>query len=253
MAEAARHVVDIHDPQGRLELVTSAGYEFLKGKFLLTPPEGFQVVDAASLNDPAVFDDVIARYGLTYGGADRRAVVSMWSLYYLSLMTIGTLVAAHVHQTRIPIAIDQVRVALDRTTALPVSLILPEGNLASMPGAGPDMLRRVMLEHAAPWIDVVARREKLSKRLLWNNMVVYVHWVLNEIGGKIGEELVADTKALLSTPAFADGLRNPLCGLMETNAKTGEPVRRLCCLRHKLPGVPGCGQLCPTGEGLDGL
>jgi ferric iron reductase protein FhuF len=231
-----------------LDLVTSAGHDYLAGKFLLAAPGDKVSTPLAALLDAAHFEAVTADYGLRHPGVDRRAIVSLWSLFYLSTVGIGVIVAASVYGVRLPLALQDLCV-LHEKGGPPAAILLPHGGARYDGPVGVEALQALVRDHCDPLIEAIARGQKVSKRMLWNNLVVYLDWVIREIGAHIGDDAVADVLTALHAPQFADGMKNPLHGLLRRDGTSGEPVRKVCCLRYCVPGVGGCGGMCPLPEG----
>lgn len=231
-----------------LDLATSAGHDYLKGKFRLSARNAATSTPLAALLDDACFDAVISGYAARHPGVDRRAIVSLWSLFYLSTVGIGVVVAAVVYRVRLPLDLQGLALAHD-DGGLPQALLLPHGGSRSPEPVGVEMLEMLLTIHCEPLIAAIARGQKVSKRMLWNNLVVYLDWALREIGAHIGAEAVADSLAALHAPLLSDGSRNPLHGLLRRDEVSGEATRKVCCLRYCVPGVGGCGGVCPLPEG----
>jgi ferric iron reductase protein FhuF len=158
------------------------------------------------------------------------------------------MIAAIVYRVRLPLGLDEVILLHDRNGS-PEAVLLPHGGVRSAEPVGVEALQGLVREHCEPLIEAIARGQKVSKRMLWNNLIVYLDWVIREIGAHIGEAAVVDVMAALHAPQFADGSKNPLNGLLRRDETSGEQVRKVCCLRYCVPGVGGCGAVCPLPEG----
>ncbi|QRM54193.1 siderophore-iron reductase FhuF [Sinorhizobium sp. BG8] len=90
----------------------------------------------------------------------------------------------------------------------------------------------------------------VSQRLLWNNAAAYLSWIVGEIEVFGGAQSPCG-KCLMENECWSDGKRNPLYGTIRTCEKDGNcfSCRKVCCLRYALPGVCGCGNLCPLPQG----
>lgn len=231
-----------------LDLVTSAGHDYLAGKFFLSAPDGKIATPLAALLDEACFDALIAAFAQLHPNVDRRAATSLWSLYFLSTSGIGVMAAAIVYRVRLPLALDGVFLLHDRNGS-PQGLLLPHGGARSADPIGVEALQSFVRDFCTPIIEAIARGQKLSKRMLWNNLIVYLDWIIREIGAHLGDAAVADVIEALHAPHFVDGAKNPLHGLLRRDETSGEPMRKVCCLRYCVPGIGGCGGLCPLPEG----
>jgi ferric iron reductase protein FhuF len=102
-------------------------------------------------------------------------------------------------------------------------------------------------------IATISERAGVSPKLLWSNVAVYADWVIREVGVAMPERRVA-ALALLDQKDWPDGSANPLAGWIrqETGPESAcFSQRRVCCLRYLLPGVPGCGMICPIPAGRE--
>lgn len=233
-------------------LVGAAGdrFSYCRGKFMLTVRAGQCVVACPDLMERDVFDDVIALYAGRYPGADRRAVISMWSMYYFSTLMISGAVSGLVLGMNIPAAIDRLKLVSDGETGAPAGFLLPGGGWHLETAGDPELaMEAVLREHAAPLVGAIARNGGVSERLLWNNASAYLSWIVGEIaafkgGGACGS-------CLMDNECWSDGRRNPLFGTIKLCERDGNcfSCRKVCCLRYALPGVCGCGDLCPLPQG----
>lgn len=226
-------------------------FAFCRGKFVLDLPEGCEAVNCAALCDAQCFNSIIDRYGARFPGADRRAVVSLWSLVYLSALTINTALAWLELRRALPISLGEIAVCLDRETAAPTAFLLRdlgEQRQLDIHEAMYPLLR----QHIEPLAGAIAGNTRVSAKLLWGNAANYLDWIVEETGRQIDPALAIEGAPLLRDAAFPDGTRNPLCGTLK--AMTDEcgvefKRRKVCCLRYCLNGVGGCGQTCPLPEG----
>ncbi len=231
---------------------TGEKYAYCRSRFLCEVPSGLRCIACRDLLDADLFCDVIDRYTAKYGVADRRAVVSMWTMYYFSILMIGAAISWLELRRRLPLALDEMTICLDPETAEPRAFVLAgTGDAApdlSIHAAIHDLFRR----HVEPLVEAVADLGHISRKLLWANAAGYFSWAVMETGRQTDPKLAAEGSALLDQPFWPDGWKNPLHGMIrrECDAETvGHGRRRVCCLRYALPGVPGCGMVCPLPEG----
>ncbi len=191
------------------------------------------------------FSAALDRYAAAHGGTDRRAVASMWSLYYFSFLTIPYIVARRADQL-LPINPADMTIALAED-GLPRALGLPgEGDWS-------DSGQRDLLSYVLPLVKqhlptVVAQLKALggiAPKLAWNNAAVYIDYAFN------ATEHLAEGSNWASRPLFdqthlPDGTSNPFHGCLRHEADGEQTVcrRKVCCLRYLLPGIPSCGELC---------
>lgn len=174
-------------------------------------------------------------------------MASLWSAYLFAALIAPTLAAG----ARLGVGLTPDAVRLAPETGLPVAVHLaPElALLAPLPV----QVDRLVAESLAPVIQGLRAETGLSSRLLWENAGGHLFWTLRTIARESPERAAEATEALQS-------LRWPreACAaltLMRADALAGleAPRRRLCCLRHGLPGFSKCAGVCPllrqSGEG----
>lgn len=193
----------------------------------------------------------VARLVGRHSGVDRRAVLSVWSMYYFSHLAIGPAILWLKFRRAVPLSPDALDLRLNAGTGLPETIVVRDPN-AQVPAATVHhAFEALIFDHAAPVIGQFARAG-LSPRLLWSNLAVYLEWIVRELGGKVDPRLCEEGLALLECERWPDGRPNPLFGLLGRTCEGGADEftrRRVCCLRYLLPGVPGCGMICPLPSG----
>lgn len=193
------------------------------------------------------FSSALDTYAAAHGGTDRRAVASMWSLYYFSILTIPYIVARRADCT-LPIAMRNMTIALAED-GLPRALGLArEGDWSD--GENDDLLSFVVplvSQHIPEIVSQLKAQGGIAPKLAWNNAAVYIDYAFNATE----REHPADGDAWAARPLFLepqlpDGSPNPFLGCLRHEIDGGEAVcrRKVCCLRYLLPGVPSCGELC---------
>lgn len=206
---------------------------------------------SADLLRPPVLDGVLERFGAAYPGADRRAIVSLWSQWYFGTLLVPATAAMLLLGRALPLAIDRVRFRLDTEGHHPVGIRLA-GSCDPAPGADAFALFDDLLwSHLEPLVQALSHSGRVSTRLLWSNAGGYVEWAVRQVeirpdgaeGGAAGERLLA-------AKCWPDGRPNPLCQPVRYACEDGAPVRRrrVCCLRYLLPGVAGCAEVCPLAK-----
>ncbi|OUE41105.1 siderophore-iron reductase FhuF, partial [Billgrantia desiderata SP1] len=97
-------------------------------------------------------------------------------------------------------------------------------------------------------IETLAERSELSPKVFWSNLGHYVEYV-GQLCSRHPFFTAAGQPLLryLDTKTFPDGRRNPLfqpVRYLELGGDIPTRVRRLCCVKYRLPGEPLCGG-CP--------
>jgi len=193
------------------------------------------------------FSAALDTYASAHGGTDRRAVASMWSLYYFSMLTIPYIVARRADHV-LPVAAGDMTIALAED-GLPRALGLArEGDWNE--GSGADLLAFVMplvSQHLAEIIVPLKSVGGIAPKLAWNNAAVYIDYAFNATERERPPDGDAwASRALFSQTHLPDGSANPFLGCLRHELDGEETVcrRKICCLRYLLPGIPSCGELC---------
>ncbi|MFS8056686.1 siderophore-iron reductase FhuF [Rhizobium sp. BR 317] len=226
-------------------------YGFCRGKFLLDAPAGCDVIACSALCEADRFNSIIDRYGAAFLPADRRAIVSLWTLYYFSTLTINTALAWLELRRVLPVSLNEISLCLDRETATPVSFLLPDlGQVRELDIHA--AMTPLVRQHIAPLTDAISDHAHLSAKLLWGNAAGYLDWIVDETGRQSAPALAEEGAPLFSDPVFPDGEKNPLCGTLRSMTdESGLQFKRrkVCCLRYCLPDIGGCGLTCPLPQG----
>ncbi|SFM37650.1 siderophore-iron reductase FhuF [Methylobacterium pseudosasicola] len=204
-------------------------------------PGDASALPVAALRDPVVFDTTLSAFGAGYGPVDRRVLVSYWSQFYLAALATPALTALVCLGRPLPLAFDTTRLELD-AAGRPARLLVPAETPDCRSGCALG-LAGLVEDHLRPFVEMCHARCGIAPRVLWGNAAVILEYVAGELG--CGDEptcAVAATR-LGWRGALACG-RNPLAQALCAEA-SGCRRRRVCCLRHRLPGVPSCGTLCP--------
>ncbi len=211
-------------------------------------PPVVATLPGSALLDRATLDELMARYTASFGeGADRMAAASVWSKYLFSLVSIPALVANLLLGRELPVSPEQLRVELgDRGEA--TRLWLRDGGASLTSLCFETRFATLFDDFCTPLIETLAERSELSPKVFWSNLGHYVEYV-----GQLCSRHPFFTAAgqplqrYLDTKTFPDGRRNPLfqpVRYLELSGEAPARVRRLCCVKYRLPGEPLCGG-CP--------
>ncbi|SDJ30477.1 siderophore-iron reductase FhuF [Billgrantia gudaonensis] len=200
------------------------------------------------LLDRAALDESLSRFTASFGvGADRKAAVSIWSKYHLATVSIPALVANLLLGIELPVALHDVRVEAGEKGET-VRLWLRDGG-RPLPSLVPEERFTALFDrHCEPLIEALAALSGLSPKVFWSNLGHYVEYAGRTCSrhpafADAGEPLLR----YLDTPILANGRRNPLyqpVRYLDLGGATPARVRRLCCVKYRLPGEPLCGG-CP--------
>ncbi|SIQ94440.1 ferric iron reductase protein FhuF [Rhizobium sp. RU35A] len=230
---------------------------FCRGSHLTVVPEDCESLPLVELTEPATLDRLLDRFASPLpAGTDRRAIASLWSLYYASSLMIGASLAFLELRRILPLSLGEASLLMDRQSGGPRGFLLPHlGHVDETANvfAG---LAPAIRDNLDPLFAAIARHTGLGRKTLWNNASAYLSWAAYEAGRHAGETLAAEGRLLTESPTWPDGWKNPLARLIrveldETGAYAGH--RRICCLRYAIPTIGGCGAICPVKEGRCGL
>lgn len=249
---ASKDVAGIVDFADILARKAGAKYVYCTGKFVLGAPDDTEVLGCRALTGEETFSGLIDRYALRYGDGDRRAVVSMWTMYYFSTLMIGAAVSWLELRRILPLCLDRLNLAVDASSGEPRAFVFSDWGREDEGASVHDAFHEVIREHAELLIDAIAAQSGVSRKLLWANAAGYLSWIVGEVGRLTDPALAVEGRALLDDPFWPDGWKNPMHGMIRRECgQGGETIdrRRVCCLRYALPGIAGCGMVCPLPQG----
>lgn len=238
--------------QDRLDRLIPEPLSYLKGTFRFDAG-GSETIDCRALCAPEQFEAVIDRYAARFPGADRRAAVSVWTMYYFSHLVVSPLIFWLLDRRILALGAADLVARLDPQTILPAGFILRDEGGQQPEGSVFDAMDGATRNHAQPLIATIAAQSGLSPKLLWSNVAVYADWVIREVGAAVSERR-DEALALIENARWADGSPNPMSGWIRQEIGADGACfsqRRICCLRYLLPGVPGCGMVCPIPAGRE--
>ena len=183
--------------------------------------------------------DGIALLADAHPGAERKAVASLWSAHLFAALIAPALAAG----ARLGVAIAAEAIRFAPGTGLPGTLHLAQE--APRPCPLPAQVDRLLAEGVAPVVQALRVETGLSARLLWENAGGHLFWTLRMIARDIPERAGAAAEALQALRWPRDACA--ALTLMRADAVAGfdAPRRRICCLRHGLPGFSKCEGTCP--------
>lgn len=195
-----------------------------------------------ALLDPDVATELVDRFSAGYPGADRRAVVSLWTQWYFGAVMVPASAALLLIGRELPVALDELHLSFGADGRLTAVLV---GGCA--PSRREGRFLPLLEVHLAPLIHHLAAIFPVSPRLLWTNAAAVLDWTLAEAGAAPCAAACRELGRHLSCHRTPCGQRNPMGGAVHHPHEGEGPVRRrrTCCLRYRLPGVAFCGSLCP--------
>ncbi|WP_081050127.1 siderophore-iron reductase FhuF [Cupriavidus necator] len=221
------------------------------------PTTSDDVMPAALMSAPAgraPLRQALHAMAVHYGGDDARVAGSVWARHCFSALLPGTVAAAALAHHVLPLRDTAIRP--DRHGRA-VTLLLPHAG-QRFAGAPPQQRYGALLDDLlAPLIEALAAASGASPRLLWANAGAVVAEVLRHAPALLQPDmpatdatLAADAAWLIDTRTRPDGRDNPLHAPMRAHRVTQDGttttlwLRRLCCLRYRLPAFTLCGD-CP--------
>jgi ferric iron reductase protein FhuF len=218
---------------------------------LRSAPGAGEPVGCADLLRPEVLGGLLDRYAAQHQGADRRAVVSMWTQYYAARLIYPVLGANLLLGRALPLALEETVLHVAEDGSPLGFCIADEGGRVSATGMA--RFAPLVRQHLAPLVEAVATLGRVAPKLVWSNAGIRVAGTANiaRRQGQLSPQDQADIDALLNSRAWPDGWANPLFQPYRTVEACGESVerRRICCLRYLLPAFEGCGMSCPLPDG----
>lgn len=230
---------------------------YCRGRLLLEKPDDTDIIPCAALTDAGAFNAIIDRYAKNHGAdTDRRALVSLWSLFYASSLVIGSAIAFLELRRVLPLALDEASLIIDRHSGTPRGFLLPHEGYVDDRADIFSGMAPVLRHHCDPLFTALADHSGLGRKTFWANTSAYLSWVIHEIEKHAGPTLGNEGRLLTESTSWPDGWKNPLARLITVSRNDrGEYCgnRRICCLRYAVKGVGGCGSICPVPEGRAGL
>lgn len=190
---------------------------------------------------PVVMDRICRGYARRYGTDDQRALLSMWSKSYADTVMPATMVASLVFGRTLPVALDDLRMALD-DDGCPIRMILPHGG-TDLP-ADSDVFMRfspLIKANLEPVMAVLARQGGLSARALWGNVASHFEWIVKVLqsSGAISDEAASECGSVLATRIWPGASFTPVAEALRPGARNRQGLRwrRVCCVRYLIPSL----------------
>jgi ferric iron reductase protein FhuF len=207
-----------------------------------------EALPCAALCQPEVLGGLLDRFAARHGGADRRAVVSMWTQYYAARLVYPVLAANLLQGRELPLALEETRLLVGPDGSPRGFCLAHEGQ--GVTACGLERFAPLVRGHLAPLVAAVVAEGRIAPRLAWSNFGIRFASVaeIAEGQGLLSAEARADIGALLDQDCWPDGWPNPVrqpYGDCASQARR----RRVCCLRYMLPDFEGCGTTCPLPGG----
>ena len=206
-----------------------------------------QAVAGSQLFQPDYFATFIGTLAARHGTDDLLALTSIWSKWYFCFLA-PTVAANLLLQRELPIALSDVGVALS-AEGKPLGLHLPHDGSPLPPCSPFARFSSLIQGHLEPVIEAMARVSKASPRVFWSNAGNLFEFATTQTERHplARADCSAPARAILESRLRPDGRRNPLFAPVyykDVGASEPQRLRRICCIRYRLPGVDYCGS-CP--------
>lgn len=218
---------------------------------LVVGDDGRAFSPCSTISRGEVFAQVVARFSATYPGGTPRPIISLWSQSYFGRLIVPAVARSLAHGRVLPLGLDDVGVLLDENTCHPLAFRLPHWGEPARAADPFDQFWSLFRHHLEPLIASIAHHGDISARTLWTNAATCVEWAVRRLACRgVDASTLASRAQLLECHRWPDGRGNPLAGAVRYVEYNGErvPRRRVCCMRYLLPGVAGCGVLCPIAK-----
>ncbi|MCJ2127614.1 siderophore-iron reductase FhuF [Methylobacterium sp. E-045] len=217
------------------------------GSRIATAPSRSEARPLSILTSKARFDEVVDGFGRSlhtasdngFETADRRALVSLWTQYYLPALIIPYFTALSRLGRALPIGFDRIGFELDESGIVSRFIVAEEDDRhgGAEPGLDP-----LIEGHLRPFFDLCQTHYGLSRHVLWCNAGVTADFALRELSRDAVPAFTRAEACLGRCGSDAFGR----CPLAQAFRGGEERRRRVCCMRYRIPGVPSCGALCPV-------
>lgn len=200
----------------------------------------------SELLDPARLDAALDHVAAHFGGEDRRALASLFSIHYVHILMPVVVVANLVLGHHLPVALDDLALVLDEE-GLPDHFVLPHDGHADGEADPFVRFRPLVFEHLELVFAALAARSGLSTKVLWTNAANLFEAILRELEGTgQAPAAVAAGDLLVAAPRWPGGARNPFHAPVRYEPGPGGEGRwrRVCCVRYLLPERGYCSN-CP--------
>lgn len=218
------------------------------GEYLQLTSDAEPALAGAQLFQPEYFSELVSSFAARRGTDDLLALTSIWSKWYFASFLAPTLAANLLLQRELPVALSDIGVALS-AEGKPLGLHLPHDGRILPPCSPFERFSTLIERHLEPVIEVLANVSGASPRLFWSNAGNIFEFVTTriELHPLARADCTAPARAVLSSRLRPDGRRNPLFAPVhykDVGADEPQRLRRICCIRYRLPDVGYCSS-CP--------
>lgn len=193
--------------------------------------------------DPALLHPLLDTFALQYPGVNRPAVVSQWSMNYMSIVVPATLACVLTRHRAIDFWGDTDVLLLDGGQPMALNFARPLAHIQATERAA--YWSRWVHDHLAPLFATLATAGGLAPKVLWGNFVAIWDGAFERLDPGLSRDGFAEAHQWLA-PVTVNHGRLTLRGLQRQVPSPAPdicptlPLRRHCCLHYQLhPLVPG--------------
>jgi ferric iron reductase protein FhuF len=231
-----------------IDRLATGEYECFAGR-LVSFDDPRPSVAAEFLLNEAMRDAIYARFDVRFESFDVRAVLSIWTKWYLSAFLPPVLLADLLLRRGLSVPLDRVEFIVGEHSR--VAAIKMDGVGQDTTDASAfDRFEHLIFDHFDPLIEMWSERSKLTRRVLWSNVGNTFEAMLRRIEAVSGTSpRLKEARQLLNQPVWPSGRPNPLHAAVHYVADGDALVRRrrICCLQYLLPDRRLC-KACPIDE-----
>ena len=231
-----------------IDRLTTGEYECFAGRLVgFDDPRPSMAADLL-LND-AMCDAIYARFAARFENFDTRAVISIWTKWYLDVSLPPLLLADLLLASGLSVPLDRVEFIVGDDSG--VTAIKMDGAGRDTTDASAfDRFGHLIFDHFDPLIEMWSERSEVTRRVLWSNVGNTFEAMLCRVEAVSGSSpRLEQAWHLLNEPLWPGGRSNPLHAAVYYVAD-GEALvrrRRICCLQYLLPDSWFC-KACPLDE-----
>lgn len=231
-----------------IDRLTTGEYECFAGRLV-----GFDdprpSIAAEFLLNEAMRDAIYARFAVRFESFDVRAVLSIWTKWYLNAFLPPVLLADLLLTRGLSVSLDRIEFIVGEDSR--VTAIKMDGAGKNTTNASAfDRFGHLIFDHFDPLIEMWSERSEVTRRLLWSNVGNTFEAMLCRVeAGSGATPRLEEARHLLDEPLWPVGRSNPLHAAVRYVADGDALVRRrrVCCLQYLLPDRRFC-KACPIDE-----
>jgi ferric iron reductase protein FhuF len=206
-------------------------------------------IAAEFLLNEAMRDAICARFAARFENFDSRAVLSIWTKWYLNAILPPVLLADLLLMRGLSLPLDHVEFIVGTDSR--VTAIKMDGAGQDTTGANAfDRFGHLIFDHFNPLIEMWSERSEVTRRVLWSNVGNTFEAMLCRVEAVSGSSpRLEEAWHLVNEPLWPGGRSNPLHAAVHYVAVGDALVRRrrICCLQYLLPDRRFC-KACPIDE-----